>query len=168
MSCLFSKLNFLFCASVFLLICSSSMVAQESSEQVVIKKAATSKFTTVPNVPACITVAVDRGDPATGPSAMLNKFAAGCTVPWHWHTPNEQLMIVSGVLRVEMKDEKPVVQRAGDFAFLPARHIHRAMCVSVPCVLFLTSDGPFDVHYAGPNGEEITLAEAQKQSKRRK
>jgi len=169
MNCLYSKLNFcLFCASVFLLICSPAIVAQESAEQAVIKKAANSKFTPVPNAPACITVAVDRGDPATGPSVMLNKFAAGCSVPWHWHTPNEQLMIVSGVLRVEMKGEKPVVQRAGDFAFLPARHIHRATCVSAPCVLFLSSDGPFDVHYSGPNGEEITLAEAQKQSKRGK
>jgi quercetin dioxygenase-like cupin family protein len=169
MNRLYSKFSFyLLCTSVLLLTCSASVAAQESSEAAIIKKAATSKFITVPNVPACITVAVERGDPATGPSVLLNRFAAGCSVPWHWHTPNEQLMIVSGVLRIEMKGEKPVVQRAGDFALMPARHVHRATCVGAPCVFFLSSDGPFDVHYAGPSGEEITLAEAQKQSKRGK
>jgi hypothetical protein len=35
---------------------------------------------------------------------IFGKGTAGCRVPWHWHTPTEQLMMVTGRAKVEMKD----------------------------------------------------------------
>ncbi len=150
-------------ASLVLLFFSISAAAQEAAEGPVVKKAATAKFAAVPNTPNCITVAVQKGDPASGPAVMLARFSPGCTAPWHWHTPNENVMFVSGLLRIEMKDGKPAVQRAGDFAFMPSHHIHQAKCVgSAACLMFIYSDGPFDIHYVGKNDEEIPLSEALK------
>src|SRR5437879_653513 len=45
-------------------------------------------FVTTPGLPTCILGSVQSGDPTKGPSIVLAKLAAGCTVPWHWHTPN--------------------------------------------------------------------------------
>src|SRR6266545_7503632 len=104
------RLSSLFLIGLFLMAVSGSVVAQESPEKAIINKAGSIKYMTVPNAPPCITIAVERGDPATGPSLMLNKFAPGCIAPWHWHTPNEQLMIVSGALRIEMKGENSSIQ----------------------------------------------------------
>ena len=53
------------------------------------------KFVTFPGLPECGLNAVLSGDPAQGPSTILAKIASGCTVPWHWHTPNEELMCIS-------------------------------------------------------------------------
>src|SRR5947209_1557682 len=54
------------------------------------------KFVTFPGLPECGRNAVLSGDPAQGPSIILAKISSGCTVPWHWHSPNEELMMVSG------------------------------------------------------------------------
>jgi quercetin dioxygenase-like cupin family protein len=150
-------------AGIVLLFVSASAFAQASSDQPVVNKAAALKFASIPNAPACITIAVERGDPAAGPSVMLAKFAPGCAVPWHWHIPNEHVMGVSGVLRVEMKDGKPAMLGAKDFGFMPGHHIHRATCIgSAPCFSYLYSDGPFDIHYVDKAGNEISLADAMK------
>src|SRR3989337_928 len=69
------------------------------------------KFGMVPGMPTCSTGSVQSGDPSKGPSIILAKTAAGCSVPWHWHTPNEHLMIVTGVAQLEMKDGKPLTLR---------------------------------------------------------
>ena len=67
------------------------------------------KFVQFPGMPACSTGSVQSGDPSKGPSVILAKVATGCTFPWHWHTPNEHLMFVSGLATVQMKDGKPPV-----------------------------------------------------------
>jgi quercetin dioxygenase-like cupin family protein len=159
-------------AGFALLFFSTSVAAQEAGEAAVVKKAATSKFASGPNTPNCVTVAVEKGDPATGPSVMLARFAPGCFVPWHWHTTNENVMVASGLLRIEMKGEemkgeKPALLRSGDFALMPSHHVHQARCVgSAACLMFIYSDAAFDIHYVGKNDEEISLAEALKGSKK--
>ena len=119
------------------------------------------KFVTFPGLPTCTTGSVQNGDPTKGPSIILIKSAAGCTVPWHWHTPNESLMIVSGVGRVEMKDGKPLTMRAGAYAQMPAHHIHQFHSTSA-CTFFLHSDGAFDLHYVDAQEKELPPAEALK------
>ena len=79
------------------------------------------KFAAVPGLPTCAPGALQSGDPTKGPSVILGKLAAGCSIPWHWHTPNEHLMVVSGVARVEAKDEKPLTLQAGGFALINAQ-----------------------------------------------
>jgi quercetin dioxygenase-like cupin family protein len=103
-------------------------------------------FAPTPGLPHCARNAVLSGDPAKGPSIILGKIAAGCTVPWHWHTPNEHLMLVSGRARIEPRDAKPFVLEAGGFAKMPSRHVHQFSCLN-DCMMYVQSDGPFDIHF---------------------
>ncbi|HEV8267329.1 MAG TPA: cupin domain-containing protein [Thermoanaerobaculia bacterium] len=126
--------------------------------------AAQMKFMAFPGMPTCATGAVASGDPTKGPSVILSKAATGCTFPWHWHTPSEHVMMVSGSARVEMKDAKPVTLKAGGFALMPSKHVHLFKCLQA-CMLFIYSDAPFDMHYVDDKGAEITPDEALKKVK---
>ncbi len=86
---------------------------------------------------------------------------AGCIIPWHWHTPNEHLMVVSGVATIQMKGETPMTLRAGSFAMMPAHHVHQFRCME-DCVLYIYSDAAFDIHYINEQGMEISPDEALK------
>jgi quercetin dioxygenase-like cupin family protein len=119
------------------------------------------KFTTIPPLPTCATGSVQSGDPANGTSVILAKMKTGCVVPWHWHTPNEHVMLVSGVGRMEMKGGKTLTMRAGAFALMASKQIHQFTCVR-SCQLYVHSDAAFDIHYTNANGDEITPAEAMK------
>jgi quercetin dioxygenase-like cupin family protein len=146
------------------------------------------KFGPIPGLPTCTQGAVEDGDPATGPSILIAKGSAGCAIPWHFHTPNEHVMVVSGVARMEMrgvmkepegakpgaamteekmegkmegKAAKPLMLRAGGFALMPSRHVHQFRCMEA-CTIFLYSDTKFDIHYVDPQGKEISPEEALK------
>src|SRR5438093_7024726 len=127
----------------------------QQDDKPIVQNTPPGKFQKVPNLPDCITAAVEQGDPAGGASVLLVKGTGGCTAPWHFHSPNEQLMMVSGVGRVERKGEQAVSLRTGGFAYAPPKHVHQFTCVGGPCSFFLHSDGPFDVHYVDQNGSEI-------------
>lgn len=122
------------------------------------------KFGPVPGIPACSTGSVQDGDPANEASIILAKAETGCVVPWHWHTPNEHLMLVSGVARLDMKDGKSFMLRVGGHALMPSQHVHRFLCVN-SCVFYVYSDAAFDIHYVDRQGKEILLDEALKASK---
>ena len=62
---------------------------------------------------------------------------------------------------MEMKDGKPVTLRAGGFALMPSKHVHRFSCVK-SCTFFVHSDSAFDIHYVDGQGQEISLDEALK------
>jgi len=142
------------------------LAAQGTEEKAIVSPSATAKFGPIPNAPECFTVAVEKGDPTKGASVILARFVPGCVAPFHWHTPTETAMIVSGSLELQMKDDKALVAHHGDFVFLPAHHIHRATCMgSAPCMVFLTSDGAFDVHWVDAAGKEISLEAAVKYAK---
>src|SRR5438132_1354652 len=64
----------------------------------------TMKFTPIPDMPGCASAAILRGNPRSGPAWVLLKLASGCRVPWHWHTANETLVVISGRGSVAMKD----------------------------------------------------------------
>ena len=119
------------------------------------------KFTTIPPLPTCATGSVQNGDPSSGPSFIHARAQSGCTIPWHWHTPNEHLVIVSGVARIDMKDAKSVILRPGGFAKLESKHVHKFHCVST-CQFYVYSDMAFDLHYVDKAGTEITPADALK------
>jgi len=138
-----------------------SVSAQEVSAQSAGSNVAEMKFTTIPGLPTCAKGSVQNGDPSKGPSIILAKIPAGCAIPWHWHTPNEHLMLVSGVAHLEMKDGKPLTLRAGGFALMAAHHIHQFRCQQA-CQLYIYSDVAFDIHYVNPQGSEISPADAMK------
>ena len=64
------------------------------------------KFAPFPNIPECAKGAVLHGDPTQGASTILVKSTGACTIPSHWHTANEQVMIATGSARLEMKGEE--------------------------------------------------------------
>src|ERR1700691_3483211 len=49
--------------------------------------------------PACVSTAVEAGNPATGPSAVLVKMEKGCMDSWHFHTAAEELIVIKGELK---------------------------------------------------------------------
>jgi quercetin dioxygenase-like cupin family protein len=154
------------CISVLLLVVLISVVrvaAQGAADTPIVNPAAGVKFGPIPNAPECFTVAVEKGDPFKGPSVILAKFAPGCVAPFHWHTPVETVMVVSGALEVQMKGDQPFVAHGGDFADMPSRHVHRATCQGAePCLVFLGSSAAFDVHWVDADGKEISLEAATK------
>jgi quercetin dioxygenase-like cupin family protein len=119
------------------------------------------KFTTMPVLPGCATAAVPQGDPAKGPAFILAKIGTNCVVPWHWHTANESVMLVSGEGRLDIKDGKSVTLAPAGFAMLPSEHIHRFTCLQA-CTLYIHSDAIFDIHYVNADGQEIAADEALK------
>ena len=124
------------------------------------------KFGPAPNAPDCFTISVVRGDPSKSASVILAKFAPGCVAPFHWHTPSETVMIVGGALEVQMKGEKSTLAHHGDFVYMPPKHVHRATCKGAgPCLVFLTSDAAFDIHWVDADGKEISLEAALKAAK---
>jgi len=127
----------------------------------------TLKFTKIPGMPSCASSATLRGDPRTGPAWVLLKLASGCRVPWHWHTPNEELLVINGRGAVEMKDGRPLQFVPGGYASLPSHHIHQASC-STACLLFNMADGAFDIHYVDASEKEISLGKALKPSAKTK
>jgi quercetin dioxygenase-like cupin family protein len=120
---------------------------------------ADAQFTTLPGMPTCATAAVVHGDPSKGGSIILAKLAAGCTFPWHWHTPTENLMLVSGTAHLQAKDGAEMTLEAGGFASMPSKHIHKFHCASA-CTLYVQSDAAFDMHYVNAAGKELSPDEA--------
>jgi quercetin dioxygenase-like cupin family protein len=137
--------------------------AQDSQDKPVVAPAVAAKFTAIPTAPKCFTIAVEKGDPAAGASVILAKFAPGCVAPFHWHTPTETVMVVSGSLEVQMQGDKAMTAHRGDFLSMPPRHVHRATCQSsAACLVFLSSDAAFDIHWVDASGKEISLEAAMK------
>lgn len=140
----------------------STALAQPAADQASARNPSEMKFGPSAGLPTCVQIAIESGDPTQGAFVALAKAKAGCTVPWHWHTGNEQLMFVEGTARVQMKDTgKPIALHADGFAMMPAHHAHEFQCTQA-CTFFIHSDQKFDIHYVDPQGKEIPPEEALK------
>ena len=140
--------------------CAVVLSAQDNDKPVV-AKIATSKLGPMNGLPGCMNLAVQHGDPTKGPSVILIKMPAGCSVPWHWHTAAENLTVVSGQGKLEMKDGKPQTAGPGDYVFLPAKHHHQFTAVTA-VTFFDMPEGAFDIHYVDASGNEIPPDQALK------
>jgi hypothetical protein len=85
-----------FCLFVLLVTAATAPLLAQSPDQMPYAAMASSKFVNLPMLPSCMTLSAQHGDPMKGPAVLLLKFKSGCVVPWHWHTANENLMMVSG------------------------------------------------------------------------
>jgi quercetin dioxygenase-like cupin family protein len=119
------------------------------------------KFVTLPPLPTCAKGSIASGDPTSGSSIIVAKVAAGCVIPWHWHTPIESVMVASGVARMDMKEGKSTTLKTGAVAIMAANGIHQFTCLQA-CTIFIHSNVPFDIHYVDKAGTEITPAVALK------
>ncbi len=101
---------------------------------------------------ACLQSALESGDPANGPSTWILKAPGGCVVPWHWHTAQEQLMVVEGSVLGEMTGHPSTALGPGGFAMMPGRTAHQFTCQPAQtCLMFVTFDGPYDIKWGkGP------------------
>jgi quercetin dioxygenase-like cupin family protein len=118
-------------------------------------------FASFAGLPSCVVGSVVDGDPAKGASIVAVRAAAGCAVPWHWHTANERLVMVTGSAHVQAKDGKLLQLSPGGFALMASRHVHRFSCAT-KCMLYVQSDAPFDVHYVDEKGNEVAAEQALK------
>src|SRR5215469_7230022 len=148
-----------FYVSVLLCLNAFPCAAQSSNPQPKVENVTDMKFVTLPNVPMCFTSAVVYGDPSSGPSTFVIKGTKGCDVPMHYHTPSEQVVMVSGTAQIEMKGEQVRTVKAGAFAMAPSRHPHHFTCTSA-CEFYVMSDGAFDIHYVDASGKEIPFEQA--------
>ncbi len=148
--CLFSLLSIVFVSAY-----------AQGQEMGGARNVAAMKLTTIPPLPTCARGSVQSGDPSKGESIIFAKINTGCTIPWHWHTPDEHVMVISGTVRMAMKDAKTVTLTAGGFALMPSKHIHQFNCIQ-SCQIYVYSNSAFDLHYVNKKGDEITPAAAMK------
>jgi quercetin dioxygenase-like cupin family protein len=127
----------------------------QAEDMGVLRKLSENKLAPMAGMPSCVTLAVESGDPSKGPSVIVFKATTGCTIPWHWHTPAEHVIIVSGSAKVEMKGESAATLGPGGYALMPSQHVHQFTCASA-CTAFVSSDGAFDIHYVDAGGKEIS------------
>ena len=120
------------------------LLTAHAEEMAVLRKLSENKLAPMAGLPQCIAMAVESGDPSKGASVIVFKGTAGCVIPWHWHTPTEHVMIVSGSARLEMKGGNSATLGPGGYALMPSKHVHQFTCTSA-CSAFVNSDGPFEL-----------------------
>ncbi len=98
-----------------------------------------------PFLPAGCGIAVLHGDPAKANLDVFLKVPARSTIPLHWHTSAERMVLVAGELQVTYDGQETTVLRPGTYAYGPARRPHKGFCASaVPCILFIAFESPLD------------------------
>jgi quercetin dioxygenase-like cupin family protein len=101
--------------------------------------------------PACLKVARENGDPDKGPSTFLLQAPSGCVVPPHYHTAEEQLIIVKGNVSTGMEGMADTVLGPGGFAMMPSKQPHWFTCTAQEeCLMFVTFDRAYDIVWLKP------------------
>jgi quercetin dioxygenase-like cupin family protein len=98
-----------------------------------------------PFMPEGCNIAVVQGDPAQNDSNVLFKVNGNSSIPNHWHTSHERMVLLTGKMTVTYKGEKTQTMKIGDFAYGPAKKPHSAECISKdPCILYIGFGAPLD------------------------
>lgn len=98
-----------------------------------------------PFLPDGCGIAVLHGDPAKDNLDVLLKVPGKSTLPMHWHTSAERMILVAGELHVTYEGQAKAVLKPGMYAYGPAKLPHEAVCASTdPCVLFIAFESPLD------------------------
>ena len=103
------------------------------------------------NDPVCLATAVEVGDPSRGPSTVLLKANRGCVVRWHFHSAEEQLLVIKGELKIEETNMPATTLSPGGFALIPRKEKHQFTCShKSECLFFLTIDRAYDSTWVRP------------------
>ncbi len=98
-----------------------------------------------PFLPEGCAIAVLHGDPAQDNLDIFLKVPAKSTIPLHWHTSAERMVLVAGELHVTYDGQEMAILRPGTYAYGPAKRPHHGFCASAdPCVLFIAFESPLD------------------------
>lgn len=96
-------------------------------------------------IPEGCQIAVLHGDPAKDNADIFFKVPANFTIPHHWHTSAERMVLVSGELHVTYDGHETITLKPGTYAYGPAKLPHKAFCAEgAPCVLFIAFESPVD------------------------
>ena len=92
-------------------------------------------------------IVVLEGDPASGPSLTLFRFAADYAGSGrlHTHTHDYRLWLIEGALKhwdAEGSEDSASVLRPGSYVHQPAGQLHAANCVAERCTAYVAFDGP--------------------------
>ena len=91
---------------------------------------------------------VESGDPTTGRSTLILKAFPGCVVPWHFHTAEEQLIVINGAVLAEMADHRPTRLGPGGFAIMGSRMPHQFTCQGKSaCLMVVAFDRAYDIFW---------------------
>jgi quercetin dioxygenase-like cupin family protein len=98
-----------------------------------------------PFMPQGCGVAVLHGDPAQANVDVFFKVPGKSTIPLHWHTSAERMVLVEGELHVTYDGQDKAVLKPGTYAYGPAKRAHKGYCASkAPCILFIAFESPLD------------------------
>lgn len=90
-------------------------------------------------------IMVLQGDPSQANADVMFKLKGGASVPEHWHSSAERMVLISGELHVTYEGEETKVLKEGDYAYGPANKPHKAKCADgTDCMLFIAFEKPVD------------------------
>lgn len=151
----------LFLAGALSLAIHAGEAEDEHSPHIYLQDPTTADFQSAPGVPECTTFAVLHGDMATGPSTMMVRMESGCAVPYQWHSPSEELVVLKGEIVAQLMGEDALHFGEGSYIQLASGRPHRFACISdSDCILFNVADAAFDIHFVDKDGTSITVDEA--------
>jgi quercetin dioxygenase-like cupin family protein len=102
--------------------------------------------------PDCLQFFLENGDMKTGPSTAIMKAKPKCVVPPHFHTAEEQLIIVKGNVSTGMEGMKDAMLGPGGFAMMPSKAPHWFTCTAKEeCLMFVTFDRAYDIVWIKPD-----------------
>lgn len=94
----------------------------------------------------CLQSALENGNPDTGPSTFLLQAPAGCRVAAHYHTAEEQLIVIRGSVLTGMQGMRSVTLTTGGFAVMPGKVVHWFNCSGKdPCLMAVTFNQKYDI-----------------------
>lgn len=102
--------------------------------------------------PDCLQFFLENGDMKAGPSTAIMKAKPSCVVPPHYHTAEEQLIIVKGDVSTGMQGMQDTVLGPGGFAMMPSKQPHWFSCTGKEeCLMFVTFDRAYDIVWLKQN-----------------
>jgi quercetin dioxygenase-like cupin family protein len=142
---------FLACLGLLLAVTLSAQAPKSGAKSGIVRQLSDVKFPAGEG-PACLQFFLENGDMETGPSTAIMKAAPKCVVPPHYHSAEEQLIIVKGNVSTGMEGMQDTVLGPGGFAMMPSKQPHWFTCTAKEeCLMFVTFDRAYDIVWLKPN-----------------
>lgn len=156
------RLSTLLLSGLVILTCSATAIA---ADPVVVNARKVKWSAAPPALPKGAQVAVLHGDPSSsGPYVLLLSMPTRYKIPFHWHTHDQNMTVISGTLFVastETFDRKIAVPvRAGGFVHVPAQ-AQQFSFTKGKTVVEIQGTGPYDVKYTNPKDDPLMGAKGE-------
>ena len=139
------------CFCLLLAVTLSAQAPESSGKTRIVRRLADVKFPPGEG-PDCLQFFLENGDMKIGPTTAIMKAAPKCVVPPHYHTAEEQLIIVKGYVSTGMEGMKDTVLGPGGFAMMPSKAPHWFTCTAKEeCLMFVTFDRAYDIVWLKPS-----------------